>query len=228
MTVERARVIKAIPGASVAGGAQAPRAQGPALARRVPRQVVDAHAEAERIVTDAQAYAEQIMAEATAKVAASAEGAAREAREREIARVAAEVLVARSTEEQKAEREVQRTIDLAVLLAERVVGEALAVEPTRVAALAALALKETRGAREVRIEACAEDLPVLREMLASLGEGIVHVEPSPELTRGSLVVHTELGRIDARLAPQLSRLAEALREILKSSSIEGGGGSSRA
>lgn len=225
MTVERARVIKAVSGA---GGSPAARAAGPALARRVPREVVDAHAEAERIVTDAQAFAEQIIAEAAAKVAASAEGAAREAREREIARVAAEVLVARSTEEQKAEREVQRTIDLAVLLAERVVGEAIAVDPARVGALAALALNETRGAREIRIEVCADDLAALKEMLASLGEGIVNVEASAELARGSLIVHTELGRIDARLAPQLSRLAEALREILKSSSIEAGGGSPRA
>ena len=86
MTVERARVIKAVPGAPVASGAPAARAATPALARRVPRVIVDAHAAAERIVTDAQAYAERIVAEATAKVAASAEGAAREAREREIAR----------------------------------------------------------------------------------------------------------------------------------------------
>jgi flagellar biosynthesis/type III secretory pathway protein FliH len=33
------------------------------------------------------------------------------------------------------------------------------------------------------------------------------------------MVHTELGRVDARLAPQLSRLAEALREVLRGSPL---------
>lgn len=232
MTVERARVIKAVSTgtASVAppDGRSAHAPSHPqALARRVPREVVDAHAEAERIVSEAQAYATEMVAEATAKVAATVQDAAREAREREIARVAAEVLVARSTEERRAERELDHTVQVAVLLAERLVGEAIAVEPSRVAALAAGALKETRGARQVRVEASAEDVPVLVDLLASLGEGVATVEPSHELARGSLVVHTELGRVDARLAPQLSRLAEALREVLKSDGIEGGRGSAR-
>lgn len=240
MTVERARVIKASASASAgvsvsvgAGAGAAPRAKGtPArdesLARRLPRVVVDAHAEAERIVADAHAYAEQITTEASAKLAASAESAMREAREREIARVAAEVLVARSTEEQRAEREIDRTIELAVLLAERLIGVAIAVEPARVGALAVDALSETRGARQVRVEACPEDVAALNEVLASLGEGVATVEASSELARGSLIVHTELGRVDARLAPQLSRLAEALRELLRGNADEGGKGSSRA
>ena len=37
----------------------------------------------------------------------------------------------------------------------------------------------------------------------------------PSLPRGSLVVHTDLGTIDAQLRPQLDRLAKALREAMK-------------
>ena len=69
----------------------------------------------------------------------------------------------------------------------------------------------------MRIEACPDDVAALGELLASLGEGVATIEPSAELSRGSLVVHTELGRVDARLTPQLSRLAEALREVLRGS-----------
>jgi flagellar biosynthesis/type III secretory pathway protein FliH len=123
----------------------------------------------------------------------------------------------RAGAERRAERELDRTIELAVLQAERHVGEAIAVEPARVTAIAAGALRETRGARQLRIEACPGDVAALNDLLAALGEGVASIEENSELSRGSLVVHTELGRVDARLTPQLSRLAEALREVLRGS-----------
>jgi flagellar biosynthesis/type III secretory pathway protein FliH len=187
--------------------------------------MVDAHVEAERIVADARAWAAEIVEEARAKVAEAAAGAAREAREREIARVTAEVLVVRAGDERHRERAIDRTIELAVLLAERLVGEALAVEPERLSALAAQALRETRGARQIRVEAAAEDVAALQALLRELGEGVVSVEPSSELGRGSLLVHTELGRVDARLAPQLARLADALREHLSAADADAAQGS---
>jgi flagellar biosynthesis/type III secretory pathway protein FliH len=214
MTVERARVIKGAgaPGPSHTGVTVAV----PSLARRIPGVVADAHADAERIVAKARAEAAAIVAKATADAGELAQEAASEARETELARLAAEVIAVRAGAERRAERELDHTIGVAVLLAERLVGEAIAVEPARVGALAVDALKETRGARRIRIEACPDDLAVLNELVASLGEGVASVEASTELSRGSLVVHTELGRVDARLMPQLSRLAEALREALRS------------
>jgi flagellar assembly protein FliH/type III secretion protein L len=181
----------------------------------VPAKVVDAHEEAARIVAEARAHAEGMLAEAKGSVAAVVATAARDAREETIASVTAELLAERLREEERIEQRLDRTIDLAVLLAERLVGEALAVDPARITALAQGALVEARGARRVRIEACPDDLPALEAMLASLGAGVATVEASAELARGSLVVHTELGRVDARLAPQLARLAPALREALR-------------
>jgi flagellar biosynthesis/type III secretory pathway protein FliH len=184
----------------------------------VPRVVVDAHAVAERLVAEARVSAAGIVAEARRNAGAIAEQVAHETREKEIARIAAEVIAVRAGAERRAEKELDRTIEIAVLLAERLVGEAIAVEPTRIGALALDALKETRGARQMRIEASEGDVAALEAVLASLGEGIAKIEVSPELARGSLVVHTELGRVDARLAPQLERLAAALREVLRESS----------
>ena len=212
MSIERARIVKA--DALPAGSAPAP-APRPALARRVPAVVVDARAEAARIVLEARQAAEAIVAEAHASAASRLETAVHDAREREVARVIAEHLAMRVGEEQRAERDLDRTLEMAALLAERMVGEAIALEPTRIGVLATTALHETRGARRIRIEASVEDLPALRAMLADLGEGLADVEPSSELGRGSLVVHTDLGLIDARLGPQLARLAEALREALR-------------
>jgi type III secretion protein L len=225
MTVERARVIKLAvdvdrpvtprPAAGVSANTGETRLDL-GIAKRVAASIVDAHGESERILARARAHADAIISAAKASATSVAESAASEARERELARVAAEVLVFRSSIEGRAEREIDRTIEIAVLLAERLVGDAIAAEPARVKALALGALHETRGARQMRVEACPADVPELTAVLAELGEGVATVEPQPELARGSLVVHTELGRVDARLAPQLARLAEALREALRS------------
>lgn len=218
MSVERARVIKAGTGPSHTSVtvAQDPAAASRlAVATRMPAVVVDAHADAERILAAARAKADDIVAQATESARALADQVARDARETELARLAAEVIVVRSGAERRAERELDRTIELAVLLAERLVGEALAVEPARVGVLAEGALRETRGARQLRVEACPGDVPTLTELLSALGEGVATIEANAELSRGSLIVHTELGRVDARLMPQLSRLAEALREVLR-------------
>lgn len=216
MTIERARIIKgAFPADAPprADDGARPREVGRAAvaaadrARRIAREVIDARAEAERIVAEAHARAAAIASEAAEKAAA-------EAREREVARLAAGFLELREAESRRLERDLDRIVELAVVLAERLVGEAIRVEPARVAELAAAAIQEARGARRVRIDACPEDVAALEEVLGSIGQS-AEIHPDPTLGRGSLVVHTDLGRVDARLKPQLERLAVALREALR-------------
>lgn len=211
MTVERARVIKGAfrdaglptppPRALLPTTHAEPGAAGP-LARRVGREVLAARAEAEGIVSKAMADAADV-----------ADAAAVEAREKEVARLAAGFLELREADARRTERDRDRLIELAVLLAERLIGDALRVSPSRIAELAASAIQEARGARTVRIDASPDDVEVLRDTLAAVGQ-IVDVHPDKALGRGSLVVHTDLGRVDARLEPQLQRLAVALREAL--------------
>ena len=66
----------------------------------------------------------------------------------------------------------------------------------------------------MRVDASPDDVDALGEALGAIGQS-ADVQADPTLPRGSLVVHTDLGRIDARLEPQLTRLAQALREALK-------------
>jgi flagellar biosynthesis/type III secretory pathway protein FliH len=66
----------------------------------------------------------------------------------------------------------------------------------------------------VRIDAHPDDVDALREALSAAAR-IADVSADAELPRGSLVVHTDLGVVDARLRPQLARLAAALREALR-------------
>ncbi len=220
MTIARARVIKAheLVGTNVDGGP--PRAGELPTPRRavvLPAAIVEAREEAARLVHAAEERARAILREAEAKAAREAEETARAAREAEIARLAAAHVALRAREESRAAREIDRTVAMAVMLAERIVGEALAVDGARIATLATEALRETRGARRMRIEASPADLAMLRHVLAEVGSEVaevVEVVANDELTRGSVVVETELGRVDARLRPQLERLAIALRDVL--------------
>jgi len=214
MTLGHARVIKA--SVALANG-DAPTRELPALARRIPRATMDAHDEAAQIVARAREEATQIRAAAVREAASVASAAASEARGEELARIAAELLVERARDGERDARDLDRAVQLAVVLAERLVGEALVLDPARILALANEALREARGARRVTLDACEADVPALEAALAALGPEAVAVRIDPALARGSLVVHTDIGAVDARLAPQLTRLAAALREAIASS-----------
>lgn len=205
MTLEHARVIRAEDATHVR------HATGTAIeetrARRIAHEIEAARVEAARIVAAAREQARMIGETAAAD-------AAREAREREVARLAASFVALRDADARRTERDADRLVELAVLLAERLLGESLRLEPQRIAELATIALTETRGARRVRIDAAPDDADTLRETLGALGQ-TTEVRPDPALGRGSLVVHTDLGRIDARLETQLAALGAALREALR-------------
>jgi flagellar assembly protein FliH/type III secretion protein L len=209
MTLARARILKGEPpsntpaGATLVGAAhEVPLPMG----RRVAADVALAHEEAARILANARARAAEI-------AAAASETAAGEARQAETAKLAAAFLALRDEEARRAERDLDRIVHLAKLLAERLLGETLRLEPARIAEIAAVAIEEARGARRVRVDASPEDIPHLRQALGAVCETL-DVQQDPSLGRGSLVVHTDIGRIDARLEPQLARLAAALREAL--------------
>ncbi len=130
------------------------------------------------------------------------------------AKLAAAYLLLRKREDQMVESSLDRTTELAVALAERLIGGALEIAPEKIVDMAKTALFESKGARKTRIEGNPIDVGALREHTDSLGESIV-IEPNADLARGSLVLHTDLGTIDARLTPQLERLARALKDALR-------------
>ncbi len=189
---------------------------GEATRRRLAKEAVDASELAGRLVEEARVKSAAILDRARVEAAGLAERATQEAREAEVARLAASFLVLRAEEERRAERDIERSVGLARVLAERLLGEALDADPTRVLALARQALLEARGAKRVSIEACPLDAETLRSHVEDIGfpEGALKIEVDPTLSRGSLRLQTNLGNLDAQLTPQLERLAAALRDAL--------------
>ena len=186
------------------------------LVRRVAREQLEAQQHAEQLLAEARQQSEAIVAEARARAQSVAAEAAREAAEVEQAKLAAVLLALRDREEREAEAGLDRSVQLATVLAERLLGESLRVDPQTVAKLARQALVEAQGARTVRIDAHPDDVLGLQQHLALLQIAqVASISPDATLQRGSLRLHTDLGTIDAQLGPQLERLARALRDALR-------------
>jgi flagellar biosynthesis/type III secretory pathway protein FliH len=186
--------------------------------RVVPKAVVDAHEEAQRVVAEAHSRAREILAQARAEAAELELRLQEEARVDAAASVAARALALELRESRIDAERLDRTAEVARLLAERLLGEALRLEPILVAALARQALAEARGARAVRLICHPEDATLLASQLAELGftAGAVRVEADAARSRGNLRLETDIGSLDAAIAPQLDRLMKQLREALQS------------
>ncbi len=182
---------------------------------RLTRVELEAREAATRTLVEAKRAADAIVEEARAKAKSVAQAAAREAAEAEQAKLAAQVLALRTREERSADMQLDRSVELARVLAERLLGESLRVDPQTVAKLARTALAEAQGARTVRIEAHPDDVAALQQHVAMLNIAqVASITSDATLERGSLRLHTDLGTIDAQLRPQLERLAAALRDAL--------------
>ncbi|MBV9946128.1 MAG: hypothetical protein JOZ69_04695 [Myxococcales bacterium] len=224
MTMPRARIVRATDVTLAAPVI----AVGPSERHRVriAREELEARAAAERVLAAAQAEAAELLARAREDAAREAERAARDARERAAAEGAAAWLALRREEALRLERDGERVVAVAVVLAERLLGAALEIDPRRIRDLARMVIAEARGARRVVIEAHRLDVDALRAELAAvagvgvaggmggLGASAVQVRAAEGLARGDLRLQTDGGTIDARLTLRLERLAAALRDAL--------------
>ncbi|HWZ93215.1 MAG TPA: FliH/SctL family protein [Polyangiaceae bacterium] len=182
----------------------------------VRREVLLAAERAERLLAGAQERAAHIVNDAERAAAELRLRAEAEGRADAAAKVAARALALRHHEARSDERELARSVELARLLAERLLGESLRVAPEQVIALAKQALAEARGARRICLVAHPDDARILEQSLPALGldPSAAQVRADESRARGNLRIETEIGVLDAELAPQLERLALKLRESL--------------
>jgi flagellar biosynthesis/type III secretory pathway protein FliH len=212
--VTRGRILRGSATARVLAAAAASKSEG---ARRVAKPVVDASMAARAITDLARREAEVLLERARADAAEEIQRAKDEARAAEVAKLAAGFLALRAREERGLEGDLDRVVSLAVMLAQRLVSGAVDADPSRVLAMARTSLAEARGARRVLIEAHPLDAETLTTNIETLGlpKEALEIRINPELARGELSLHTDLGTLDARLTPQLERLAAALRDALR-------------
>jgi flagellar biosynthesis/type III secretory pathway protein FliH len=223
MMAVRARIIRA-PGTLDASGRAPERLfalrSSAGQRRRFAREEIEARLAAERIIQEARSQAETIVLRAREQATIAAAEATREAQEQAEASVAAQWLALRAAEATRVDRDIDRIVAVSIALAERLLGAALELDPARVVDLARAVIAEARGARRIAIEAHPLDAEALRKELDHVeGSGLdkltIEVRPDEALARGELRLQTDMGTIDAKLAPRLERLAPALRDAFR-------------
>lgn len=179
-------------------------------------EVLAADARARSLVTAAETLAASILKDAEQAAAELRLSVEAEARADAAAKIAARAVALAQHEARADERALDRSVELAKILAERLLGETLRVAPEQVVALAKQALTEARGARRIVLVAHPDDARILEHALPLLGlePTVTQVRADSSRARGSLRLETEIGVLDADLAPQLERLSLRLRESL--------------
>ena len=114
----------------------------------------------------------------------------------------------------------RRAVELALTLAEKILGTALDVDPSLVGAVAAGALRRVVSHDRIELDVNPEDVELIRATLATDNNELsssrrIAVISERRVPRGGCVVRTVDGEIDARVEKQLERAAALLREAVK-------------
>jgi flagellar biosynthesis/type III secretory pathway protein FliH len=118
-----------------------------------------------------------------------------------------------------AERLERQAVDLALMLAEKVLAGTIAVEPERVVESVRGALRGLVERERITVLVHPDDLELVREAMdglrATLG-GIEHCEVQAErrVARGGCLVRTPDGDVDARVETKLQRAREVVEQAL--------------
>jgi flagellar biosynthesis/type III secretory pathway protein FliH len=127
----------------------------------------------------------------------------------------------RAEQRARADRLESHAVDLAMFLAEKIIGGAIAVDPELVVEAVRGALRGIVERERVTVLVHPEDLSLVAEAMdgvrATLG-GIEHCEVQAErrVSRGGAVVRTPDGDVDARVETKLQRAREVVEAALGS------------
>jgi flagellar biosynthesis/type III secretory pathway protein FliH len=186
--------------------------------RVVSAAVMDARARADELVEMARREAERLVAEAQDRHDEVLSRARDEGRAQAAAEVAALLAAGRAEAGAMLERARPAALTIAAKMAEKIVGRAVALEPSVMAEIAAEALAACRtrdGVVTLRVH--PEHLGSLEERRATLagrlgGAASLAVVADETIERMGCVVDTPVGRVDARLPTLLAHLTAAARE----------------
>ena len=182
----------------------------------VDADVFDAKLEADRLLAEARAQAERELAAAHDEVERVRRKAEVEGRERGLGAVT-ELLVGARAAAARARAGAENELrTLAVRIAEKILGRELALDPGLVVDVATEALRHVGEPRELLVRCAPEDMEALFRGKPRLIERCraaqaVVFRPDPAVERGSCIIETELGLVDARFSTQLEAIERALR-----------------
>jgi flagellar assembly protein FliH len=179
--------------------------------------------EADRLIARASAEAEQIREQARAEGFDEGHAAGREQARAVVGSAAAAMTGAAdeiaSLREQESLALESDAVELALVLAAKILAGALAAQPERVLDVVRGALRRVADRRTITILVDPEDMEIVSSALADLraaAGGIEHCEVHADrrVGRGGAIVRTVDGEIDASVHTQLERAREVIAEEL--------------
>lgn len=211
--IHRARVLKGpdVDLASPVGHAEVSANR----ARVLRRALVEAEERAEVLLRRAKQQASDALSEGESAAQILKQNASEEGRAHGYAEALGRVAALARMEAELDERHLSRSVELARVLAERLLGASIAADSSTVAALAAQVLTEVRGARQIKLYAHPTDVEVLAEKLPTQALVGLTVHAEAECARGDFRVVTDIGTMDARLGDRLDLLTSKLAETLR-------------
>lgn len=216
MTVHRGKILR---GAATSGAKTVILGGGgePPPGRVLPRAVAEADVEARARLECAEKEARAILEDAVQRSREVREKAREEGRREGAEELALGWIALRAEQSARDERGLDRTVELARAMAERIVGEAIALEPAKIATMARQALASASQARHVALRAHPADAEALQRDVSALGleSAAIEIHADETRPRGSLLLETDLGILDADITIQLDRLARSLRDGLR-------------
>ncbi len=180
------------------------------------RALVEAEERADVLLAESRKQARELTLEAERVATALREKATEEGRARGYAEVLSRFASLNRLEAETDERGLARSVEMARILAERLIGASIAADEATVAALAGQVLSEVRGARQVKLNAHPADVAVLEEHLGPTG--VLHgltVVADATCSRGSFRIATDVGTMDAQIGERLDLLTVTLGETLR-------------
>lgn len=180
----------------------------------VRREVLHAEELAQGILGEAHDTAKQVITQANEAAAALIKNAAREGYEQGRAVAAKAALAFAKLEAEADQRALDRSLQIARVLSERLLGKSLELDPTTIADLTRQALAEVRGAHQIQLICNPEDAAVLRsfESSGSISGAALALHPSPAQPRGQVQITTNVGDVDASIGSRLDVLVSVLKE----------------
>lgn len=122
-----------------------------------------------------------------------------------------EVLAMRPELRRNAERDV---VQLALLIAKRVLHRELAVDENALTAIAHVAFEHLARSESYSVTVNPRFAGAIAAAVPSGHAGRIRVEPDPDCAAGTLVVHSSEGTIDASIETQLEEISRGLTDRL--------------
>jgi flagellar assembly protein FliH len=126
----------------------------------------------------------------------------------------AETIAMRSDLRRRAERDV---VQLALLIAKRVLHRQLNVDDTALTAIARVAFERLTRTESYTVTVHPRFAAAVSAALPAVQASRVHIKPDPDCAQGTLIIHSTEGVIDASVDAQLEEINRGLSDRLASS-----------